>query len=99
MRAVSSKAPHCMSCGCYNGGNFAGCHLDGLTRGKGMGQKSHDVLAYLCQECHDMLDARTGTLTPFERDVMGLRAVYDSMVWLMSAGDQTLLNRYLRSIN
>lgn len=36
------------------------CHANGTAAGKGLGQKSHDLLgAYGCSACHDFVDGRT----------------------------------------
>jgi len=83
---LASMAPNCMGCGAVNVGQVVGCHPNGLAMGKGMGQKAHDLVAYLCPDCHDLLDGRTGTLTRFEREVLYLRTSNASMVWLFQAG-------------
>ena len=86
LRSLASKAPRCFHCGALNTGQVVACHVNSLRLGKGMGQKAHDVPAYLCRECHDLLDGRRGSLTRHEKLVMFLAAAYDSMVWLLQAG-------------
>lgn len=61
--ALAADCPRCMSCGLVNLGTVVACHSNSQRHGKGMGLKSHDVVAYLCQECHDRIDGRVGTLT------------------------------------
>ena len=48
---LASMAPNCMNCEAKNFGQVVGCHPNGLAMGKGMGQKAHDLVAYLCPEC------------------------------------------------
>jgi len=86
MLMLASVAPHCMNCGVVNTGQVVGCHPNSLEMGKGMGIKAHDVPAYLCGECHSLLDGRAGTLTRFEKEVLYLRASNASMVWLLQSG-------------
>ena len=86
LRDLAAKAPHCFHCGARNRGDVVACHSNSLQHGKGMGQKAHDVPAYLCGECHSLLDGRAGSLTRHEKDVMFLSAAFDSMVWLLQAG-------------
>lgn len=83
---LASVVPHCMSCGVTNTGQVVGCHSNSLQHGKGMSIKAHDVPAYLCGECHDLLDGRTGNLTRFEKEVLYLRTSNASTVWLLQAG-------------
>ena len=87
---LASKAPRCAHCGAVNVGQVVGCHPNGLHYGKGTSQKGHDLPAYLCGECHDLLDGRAGTLTRFERDLMYLRAANESILWLLQAGHLTV---------
>lgn len=84
--ALAQHAPHCMHCGSSNHGEVVACHSNSLRHGKGTGIKAHDVPAYLCRGCHDLLDGRAGTLTRHEKDVMFLDAAYDSIVWLLQEG-------------
>lgn len=83
---LASVVPHCMNCGVKNAGQVVGCHSNSLEHGKGMGLKAHDVPAFLCGECHDLLDGRAGTLTRFEKEVLYLRTSNASMVWLLQSG-------------
>ena len=86
LRKLAAKAPHCMLCGARNTGNVVACHSNSLRDGKGMGQKAHDVVAFLCGECHDQIDGRTGRLTEFEKRVRFLEGVNDTMAWLFQSG-------------
>lgn len=83
---LASNAPKCMHCSVTNTGQVVGCHPNSLAMGKGMGQKAHDVPAYLCPDCHDLLDGRAEALTRFEKEVLYLRASNASMVWLLQSG-------------
>ncbi len=84
--ALAKHAPHCMHCGVSNYGQVVACHSNSQRHGKGTGLKAHDVPAFLCHECHDLLDGRKGTLTRREKDVMFLSAAYDTSVWLFQSG-------------
>ena len=86
LRDLAAKCPKCMSCGARNRGNVVACHSNSLEHGKGMGQKAHDVPAYLCGDCHDLLDGRAGSLTREEKSAMFLEAAYASMAWLLQEG-------------
>jgi len=82
----AQNAPHCMHCGKVNRGDIVACHSNSLRHGKGTGIKAHDLPAYLCRECHGILDGRMGTLTRHEKDVMFLDAAFDSILWLLQEG-------------
>lgn len=84
--ALASMAPHCMHCWVANHGQIVACHSNSQMHGKGMGVKAHDIPAYLCDECHSILDGRLGTLTRHEKTLMFLYAVYETWLWLMRAG-------------
>ena len=86
LRALAAKAPHCMLCGARNTGDVVACHSNSLRDGKGMGQKAHDVVAFLCPSCHDHIDGRVGHLTEFERHMRFLEGQYASTVWLLQSG-------------
>lgn len=87
MRDLAVEAPHCMRCFATNVGQVVGAHLDALWAGKGTGQKSHDLVAYLCGDCHAELSGviRRG-LTGEECEHQHLRAIYLSTVWLFQSG-------------
>lgn len=84
LMALASECPHCMnqSCRAYNIGQIVGCHPNSLRFGKGMGQKSHDLVAYLCGDCHKVLD---GAGDRHELEAMFLDAFYWSTLWLIQA--------------
>ena len=88
LRDLAKEAPHCMrrTCRVANVGQVVGCHRGGLSHGRGMGHKAHDLVAYLCMDCHDLIDRRTGTLTPEEADQEFLDAYYESNLWLLGSG-------------
>jgi len=87
---LAADCPHCMHCDARNVGQVVGCHSNSLEDGKGMGLKAHDLPAFLCGDCHDLLDGRTGNLTRFEKSIMFLRAAYRSMVWMLQSGKLTV---------
>lgn len=86
LRDLAAKVPQCMECGARNRGDVVGCHSNSLQHGKGMGLKAHDVPAYLCGGCHDLLDGRTGDLNRSKKEALFFRAAYKSMVWLLQEG-------------
>lgn len=76
----------CMSCGRPNDGTIVGAHSN-FGDGKGMGQKSHDVLAYVCLDCHDIIDGRQHKdLDRTMREALFYHAAYESTVWLLKTG-------------
>ena len=85
--SLAKDCPECMRCGAWNEGQIVAAHSNSLTHGKGMGQKSHDLPAYLCWRCHDLIDGRTPGLTPEERDLQHLQAFYLTWLWLMESGN------------
>jgi len=86
LRDLAQECPRCMFCDRPNDGTVVGCHPNGLKYGKGMGVKAHDLLAYGCRECHDLVDGRTGSLTAHERETRWLDAFYWSTLWLVQTG-------------
>jgi hypothetical protein len=88
LRDLAEEAPHCMrrACRVVNVGQVVGCHRGGLAHGRGMGHKTHDLVAYLCGDCHNLIDRRTGNLTPEEADQEFLDAYYESNLWLLESG-------------
>lgn len=87
LRLAAKDAPRCFSCGKPNDGTVVGCHPpDKLGKGGGMGYKGHDLLAYCCRSCHDIIDNRALGTSSKERDELWLDAFYHSTVWLIQAG-------------
>lgn len=84
--ALAAEAPHCMWCHSANQGQVVACHSNKIIHGKGIGHKAHDIPAYLCHACHDIVDGRTGKYNAMEREFIFLEAVYESMVWLLQNG-------------
>lgn len=87
--ALAKECPHCMSCGDHNQGDVVAAHSNNRAMGKGMGIKAHDLPAYLCRVCHDIVDGRSGDYTRDFRDYrefMWHRAMAKSMVWLLQEG-------------
>lgn len=88
MLDLAKQAPICFHCGRPNDGTVVGAHINAQWAGKGMGTKSHDLVAFLCQRCHGLYD-NPGNLQEFgevlhQHDF--LKAQYKSTVWLLSAG-------------
>ena len=83
---LAKEAPRCMSCGTPNDGTVVACHSNSLRHGKGTGIKAHDLIAFGCQECHDLLDGRLGNLTRLEKDVMFQDAFFFTTLWWLQSG-------------
>lgn len=88
LRESAKDAPHCMNCGQVNiGGNLVLAHSNSLSDGRGIGHKSHDVLAaVLCPTCHDHADGRSGGLSKDEKRELLWRANRKTIVWWVEEG-------------
>lgn len=86
LMAVAAQAPHCMNGGCLklNEGDVVGCHSNFQEHGKGTGYKAHDLVAYLCRRCHDLLDGRVSGWDPMQKRMVFFDALYRSILWLLS---------------
>ena len=84
MLALANDAPHCMYCRELNHGHIVGCHSNSIKHGKGMGIKAHDLVAYLCNHCHDIIDGRLGPhMSKRDRDAMFYEGAYETVLWLL----------------
>lgn len=82
---IAVHAPKCFHCDGINDGTVVGAHCNSGWAGKGTGQKSHDLPAFMDSECHRRYDNPGPNDEPLtEHDF--LRAQYKSTVWLLSAG-------------
>lgn len=56
-------------------GTTVACHANSVALGKGTGIKAPDYYtAYLCQDCHSLVDGRTGQLTKQEKQELWVKA-------------------------
>lgn len=63
----------CQSCGAS--GTTIAAHANSHRFGKGLGVKSEDQFtAYVCYNCHDLIDGRSGKLSREEREAMWIDA-------------------------
>lgn len=63
----------CVLCG--KEGCTVGAHSNALEHGRGASKKTPDyMLAYVCNDCHDLIDGRRGGLPKEEKREMWLRA-------------------------
>lgn len=71
----------CQSCGAY--GTTVAAHANGHMFGKGLGVKADDMFsAYVCYNCHDKIDGRSGRLSREERDELWFSAWIKTMrIW------------------
>ena len=92
LRKLAALCPKCQRCGKANvgpdggPGDVVGAHSPANEHGHGAGQKSHDVLAYLCHDCHDLVDGRRFGWAREDRIREWLEAAYWSQVWLLKSG-------------
>lgn len=72
---LAKDAP-CMNCGAQNGTTVA-AHSNSLRHGKGRGIKAHDsYIAFLCFECHRLMDANEPCILSSFEDLMGKTYLY-----------------------
>lgn len=83
---IAKHAPQCMCCGAWNKGDVVAAHSNALKHGKGKGVKAHDLVAYVCRECHDAIDGRDMGLSREARHLMFLEAFYTTQLWLLREG-------------
>ena len=85
---LAQLAPYCMNPACrtQQHGQVVACHSNHLRHGKGRGIKAHDLPAFLCDHCHDLLDGRAGNLTPSEKDALFFEAFYETWAWIALNG-------------
>lgn len=72
-------APKCFCCNRDNDGTVVAAHANMQSMGKGMGIKAADVVAFLCRDCHDLVDGRSSRLRA-PNDAWAMAAVH-SMRW------------------
>lgn len=82
LRDLAKEAPICFCCGKANDGTVVGAHSNAIQDGHGAGQKAHDLLAYVCADCHRDIDHHWKT---WGRDTF-YAACYSSTVWLLQSG-------------
>ena len=71
----------------YPSGKLCLAHSNEQVAGKGMRLKSIDYLgAIVCQNCHDLIDGRTGRLTREEQQALHHRAHQRTLIWWFEQG-------------
>lgn len=85
LRKLAAEVETCCGCGAYRPMAIVLAHPNSISRGKGMGTKADDIPCYLCADCHDLLDGRSGHLTPSEKLELYHRAVTESVSWLLKS--------------
>ncbi len=82
--------PPCMNCGKRWDETVVACHSNQIEDGHGIGIKAHDIVAFLCSECHAQIDGRRERRggerrMPYreERLILFYHAVYKTWLWLM----------------
>lgn len=72
LRKAARDRP-CALCSSY--GTTVAAHSNALEHGRGIGHKAPDyMVAYVCQDCHDIIDGRKGGLSKEEKREMWMRA-------------------------
>lgn len=85
----AKDCPECMDCGNvnYDGHQLCAAHIPTGAEFKGTGMKPADnLIAYVCQHCHDSMDGRAKRINIQERMEHWSRAHLRSWVWLMESG-------------
>jgi hypothetical protein len=78
-----------MSCGKvnYDGQQLCLAHSNRIQDGKGRGLKSHDDKgAIVCNDCHNLIDGRTGKLSRYESQAMHESAHKKTLEWWRANG-------------
>lgn len=76
----------CAHCG-RNDGTTVAAHCNELALGRGFSHKTPDfMVAYLCHECHDVVDGRRGGLSRDEKRAMWNRAYAVTVSWWFRDG-------------
>ena len=86
LRELAKQCPECMSCGLENPNGDLLClaHSNRLEDGRGYGFKSNDLFgAFLCHNCHMMVDGIKGNLSKFEKRKKHNEAWQKSIKWLI----------------
>lgn len=86
MRDLAKEVPHCMCCGADQDGTIVGAHPNGQAFGKATGLKAHDLVAYMCMDCHNLYDGRDLGWDALQKREAWHGAFYRSMVWLAKSG-------------
>lgn len=78
----------CMNCGADDN-TIVACHYQGRMGhkvGRGMGRKAHDAaIAFLCGQCHDIVDDRTNQADEATR--LAIQATAMANTWLALIND------------
>lgn len=90
---IARHAPKCMSCGAYNQGDVVAAHSNALKHGKGKGIKAHDLVAYVCRECHSQIDGAEGGLSREAKYLMFMDAFYNTVLWLLREGHLKVVSK------
>lgn len=89
LRNSATFAPQCMSCGLQNPNGDLLClaHSNKLKDGKGWALKSKDEKgAICCNDCHNLIDGRTGKPSREEAQEMHRRAHLRTVAWWVKEG-------------
>lgn len=81
--AATYRCAHCHR----DDGTVVAAHCNELALGRGFAHKTPDyMVAYLCHECHDVVDGRRGGLDLEQKRAMWNRAFVVTQSWLWRDG-------------
>ena len=88
---VAARAPFCMNPWCefgpsYEPGSIVGCHSNLQRHGHGGSIKAHDLVAFLCFDCHNLLDGRAKGWSPEKKELVFLESAFQSVLWMLRMG-------------
>ena len=88
LRDSAREETVCSSCGgTFERGAICWAHSNQQTHGRGASHKAHDLMgAYVCLQCHDMIDGRVAGLTRSQKRAKFIEAWANSMVRLIERG-------------
>lgn len=91
---LAKETPCCSYCRERNHGQVVACHFNAIKFGAGTGIKSHDIPAYLCDKCHDIVDGRmvADHFTKVERELMLYEGIYRTFLWLLESGNLAIVD-------
>lgn len=94
---LARECPRCMCCGVSNQGQVVACHSNKQRHGKGIGHKAHDLCAYMCFDCHNLLDGRKPGWDSIQKELAFADGLFKTMLWLLQEGHLTVHSKPART--
>jgi formate-dependent nitrite reductase cytochrome c552 subunit len=87
MKDLADECPRCQSCWKPKDGTIVGAHIP-FGKDKALGQKPSDIVAFLCADCHDIVDGRafSRSYTKEQRLAIWSDALWWSVLWMLQSG-------------